>query len=238
MINILTELHRLKEILSMVRNSVPLKGDFGYCHENVQLNYPLRIDTPKNVFLYENTKVRDGVRIINSPKEKVIVKKYTAIASNTTIVTSNHTSTVYIPHILLGSSHVNDKSSDIIIEEDVWVGTGAKLLAGTKLNRGCIVGAGAMVNKEIPPYAVVVGSPAKIISVKFSIEQIVEHEKALYPEEERFSREFLEDLFEKYYVDKKVYGKTSLIDASIEQRINEVKRRIHFVDWKEKTSAH
>lgn len=224
------EIKRLKEFRSYLRNSYPSKQDFGYCHPNVQLDYPIRIDNPQNVFLYENTKMRDGVRIINSPKEKVFVKKYSAIASNTTIVTSNHTSTVTIPHILLGSSHVNDKSTDIIINEDVWIGTRVTLLAGTVLGRGCIVGAGSIVNKEIPPYALVVGSPARIIAVKFSIEQIIEHEKVLYPESERLSIDYLNELFDKYFVDKKVYGVSSGIDTDALMRISAVKERIGYVE--------
>ncbi|MBO5721054.1 MAG: hypothetical protein J6R61_05980 [Bacteroidales bacterium] len=66
-----------------------------------------------------------------------------------------------------------------------------------------------MVNKEIPPYAVAVGTPAKIIAAKFTIEQILEHEKLLYPEEKRFTKEYLEELFETYYKDKRTIGVTS-----------------------------
>ena len=77
---------------------------------------------------------------------------------------------------------------DVIVEEDIWIGTNVTLLAGTHIGRGCIVGACSLLNKEYPPYAVLAGSPAKIIAVKFSIEQILEHEKALYEENERFTK--------------------------------------------------
>lgn len=64
-----------------------------------------------------------------------------------------------------------------MIEEDVWIGFGAIILAGAHLGRGCVVGAGTIVNKEVPPYSIVVGPTAKIIKKKFTIEQILEHEK-------------------------------------------------------------
>lgn len=227
--NMSRKIEIIKHFISWVRRSFPSRGSLGYCASNVIIDYPLRIDTPQKVFLYENTKLRE-VRIINSPNEKIIIKKYTAIASNVTIVSSNHVSTVGIPHILLGSSHINDKSTDIIIEEDCWVGTGAKLLAGTHLGRGCIVGAGSIVNKEVPPYALVVGSPAKIVAVKFSIEQIIEHEKELYPGNERFTREYLETLFAEYFEGKKVYGKSGDITSKEREIIEEIKKRIHFVE--------
>lgn len=226
----LEKLQSIKHFLKWMFHSFPSRRTFGYCAPNAQVFYPVTIDTPKNIFMYENTKIRDGLRIINSPKEKVIIKKYTTITPNVTIVTNNHVSTVGIPHVLLGSSHVNDKSADIIIEEDCWVGTGATLLAGAHLGRGCIVGAGAIVSKEIPPYALVVGSPAKIVASKFSIEQILDHEKTLYPEQERFTREYLNDLFTKYYEGKKIYGMSRPLTKEENKTIERVKKRIMFVE--------
>ncbi len=223
-------LETIKHFIGWVRCSFPSRSSLGYCAANTQIFYPLIIDTPKNLYIYENSKIKDGVRIINSPKEKVIVKKNTTISYNTTIVTNNHYSTVGIPQPLLDSSHVNDKSTDIIIEEDCWVGTSAILLAGTHLGRGCIVGAGSIVNKDVPPYALVVGSPAKIVGVKFSIDRILEHELVLYPEEKRFTREYLETLFAEYFEGKKVYGKPGDITSEERNIIEEVKKRIRFVE--------
>ena len=81
---------------------------------------------------------------------------------------------------LLISSRLND-IEDVIIDEDCCVGANVILLSGTHLKRGCIVGAGAVVNKEYPPYSVVAGVPAKIIASKFTLEQIIKHEQKLYP---------------------------------------------------------
>ena len=226
-------LKRIKSIIHIVRwiiNVFPSRSTLGYCAPNAQIHYPLSIDTPRMLYLYENSKLRDGVRIINSPKEKVIVKKYTTISSNTTIVTNNHYSTVGIPQTLLDSSHVNDKSTDIIIEEDCWVGTRAILLAGTHLGRGCVVGAGSIVSKEIPPYAIVVGVPSRVVAVKFSIDQILEHEKVLYPETERFTRKYLETLFAEHFNGKKVYGKHSDITEEEHRIVESVKKRIKYVE--------
>ena len=56
-----------------------------------------------------------------------------------------------------------------------------------------------MVNKEIPPYAVAVGTPARIIASTFSKQQIIEHEKAVFKPEDRMSEEALDLLFEQYF---------------------------------------
>ena len=52
----------------------------------------------------------------------------------------------------------------ITIEEDCWLGTGVKVLDGVTIGQGSVIGAGAVVTKDIPSYSVAVGVPAKVIS--------------------------------------------------------------------------
>ncbi|MBE7382865.1 MAG: acyltransferase [Leptolyngbya sp. SIO1E4] len=52
----------------------------------------------------------------------------------------------------------------IIIEEDCWLGSGVRVLDGVTISKGSVIGAGAVVTKDIPPYSVAVGVPAKVIS--------------------------------------------------------------------------
>lgn len=210
--------------------SFPLRSEFGYCAANVQLNYPMRIECPKNVCIYENVQIQPGLFIINASTEKIIIKKYCSFAANVTLAPNSHVCTVSIPQFLLGYSHINDKTSDLVIEEDCWLGTGCKILSGANLRRGCVVGAGSVVTKEIPPYAVVVGSPAKIIAVKFSIEQILEHEKRLYSENERLSYEYLKELFNKYYKGMKVFGLPNELDEIELEKLHWAKGATRFVE--------
>jgi len=56
----------------------------------------------------------------------------------------------------------------IKIEDDVWIGAGAKVLDGVKIGKGSIIGAGAVVTKNIPPYSVAVGVPARVIKKRGS----------------------------------------------------------------------
>jgi len=228
--NILMLLRKAKYVVGWIYTAFPLRSEFGACAKNVQLNYPVRVTTPKTVFIQENCRIQHDVSIINSATEKVVIKKYSVITAHNTIVPGNHISTVSIPQFLLGASHINDKSTDIIVEEDCWVGTGSILLAGTHLGRGCIIGAGTVVNKDIPPYSLAVGCPAKIIAVKFSIEQILEHEKTLYPENERFSREYLEGLFKTYYEGKRIFGLSSGLDEDAERLLECVKKNLKYVN--------
>ena len=55
------------------------------------------------------------------------------------------------------------RQTDIVLEDDVWVGMGAVLLGGAHIGAGSIVGAGAVVDFAVPPEVVVAGNPARIV---------------------------------------------------------------------------
>ena len=50
----------------------------------------------------------------------------------------------------------------VVIEDDVWIGSGASILQGVRIGRGSIIGAGAVVTKSIPPFSIALGVPAKV----------------------------------------------------------------------------
>ena len=172
---------------------------FGYIADTALLIPPLTIHRPENVFIYENTTVENAT--ISAILSKFIMKKGSAAAEGFSVHTGNHMQLVgkfwrtITNEDKLNSDKVFDK--DVIVEEDVWIGCNVTLLAGAHLCRSSIIAAGAVVNSEIPPYCIAGGVPAKPIKFKWTIEQILEHEKALYSEKERFSREELERIFAK-----------------------------------------
>lgn len=59
---------------------------------------------------------------------------------------------------------------DIVLGDDVWIGTNAIICSGVRLGQGCIVAAGAVVTKDVEPYAIVGGNPAKLIKFRFDEE--------------------------------------------------------------------
>lgn len=61
-------------------------------------------------------------------------------------------------------------SGEVVIEDNVYVGTGAKIINQLEIGRGTIIGAGAVIIRDVPDYAVVVGNPGKVI--KFNEPQL------------------------------------------------------------------
>ena len=93
---------------------------------------------------------------------------------------SNRATTYFINKHIFNENFQNDFSSKggIIIEDDVWIGANSIILSGVTVKKGSIIGAGSVVTKDIPPYSIVGGNPAKIIKERFSKETIQMLEKA------------------------------------------------------------
>lgn len=72
----------------------------------------------------------------------------------------------------LPSYHLPEKRNFIVIRNDVTVGANAIILPGVTIGDGAIIGAGAVVTHDVPPYAVVVGVPARILKYRFTQERI------------------------------------------------------------------
>ncbi len=90
------------------------------------------------------------------------IGKNTRIASHVSIMTSNHVFSDRLePIFKQGLSKLG-----VTIGEDVWVGSGVRILDGVIIGDGAIVAAGAVVNKDIIPYSIVGGVPAKIIKMR------------------------------------------------------------------------
>lgn len=104
----------------------------------------------------------------------VNIGNFCSIARNVSIQEYDHyfdrISSYFIHQNVFGEKMKSDINSkdDIIIENDVWIGTQCVILSGAHISNGAIIGANSVVNSYIPPYALAVGSPAKVIKFRFS----------------------------------------------------------------------
>lgn len=63
---------------------------------------------------------------------------------------------------------------DVVVGNDVWIGQQALIMSGATVGDGAIVGAGSVVRRDVPPYGIVAGNPARVVGYRFTPEQISE----------------------------------------------------------------
>lgn len=61
---------------------------------------------------------------------------------------------------------------NIVIENDVWIGSKSIIMSGVQISSGAVVGAGSVVTKDVSPYSIVAGNPARVVKKRFTDEQI------------------------------------------------------------------
>ncbi len=115
-----------------------------------------------------------------------------------TIVTGNHRIDVIGKNIIDSHDKLPANDKEVLIEDDVWVGANVTVLMGAIIGRGSVVAAGAVVNNQFPPYAIIGGVPAKVLKYRFTIDEILAHECNLYEANKCYSRVELEELRAKY----------------------------------------
>lgn len=125
------------------------------------------------------------------------IGKFCSVAGHVILAAGNHpmnylSTSPYTYDVIHGSFtntklysdefYYTDDSHDYLCEigNDVWIGTGALLVCGSNalhIGNGAVIAAGAVVTKDVPPYAIVAGNPAKVIRYRFSSEVIEKLEK-------------------------------------------------------------
>ena len=131
-----------------------VKNFINKCGKNVKIQTGVLlspfIEIGDNVEINENVRIRANVKIGND----------VLIAPNVQLISLNHE----FKSREVSIKYQKEIKGFIEIEDDVWLGTSAIILANTSIRKGSIVGAGAIVTKDVEPYMIVAGNPALIIS--------------------------------------------------------------------------
>lgn len=115
-----------------------------------------------------------GLKVLNaSDQYRLSIGNFCSIAQDVTFAVCvdhriNAISTYPFKAVCLGMEEPEAISKgDIVVEDDVWIGHGAIILSGVRIEQGAVIAAGAVVTKDVPAYAIVGGIPARIIKYRF-----------------------------------------------------------------------
>ena len=170
---------------------VSVGQDVGSCMEAVHEALWQGGIYPSDVFGYQGLMelvCRDGTSI---PKGSTIyctdaactIGKKVLFGPKPTIITGDHRIDImgkYIADVTVEDKFVdgvNVYDQPVVIEDDVWCGANVTILKGVTIGRGSVVAAGAVVTKSFPPYSIIGGIPAKLLKMRFTEEEIKEHER-------------------------------------------------------------
>jgi acetyltransferase-like isoleucine patch superfamily enzyme len=112
----------------------------------------------RNIVLGSHTRIQPYAVLWASPRSKITLGRNSGLGPGTMIFSSNHQ---YVPGMPYHKQPWTEK--DVTIGEDVWVGAGTVIVAGVTIGDRCVVAAGSVVTKDIPPDSVAAGVPAKVI---------------------------------------------------------------------------
>lgn len=136
------------------------------------------ISISSNVSIGRYTSISGPSTRIASKINKIKIGSFCSIASGVVVQEYYHkynrVTSYYIHKNIFKNNSVCDiySKGEIIIEDDVWIGSNCVILSGVTIGRGSVIGAGSVVTKNIPKYSIVGGNPAKIIRKRFNVETI------------------------------------------------------------------
>ncbi|MBE9054608.1 DapH/DapD/GlmU-related protein [Sphaerospermopsis sp. LEGE 08334] len=146
----------------------------GHPNNQIYLGNGVAIERNVDIGCLENTCIHIeedtfiGPNVCIAGPGNIRIGKQCMIASQSGIYANNHN----FADTLLPMQRQGVTRRGIVIEDDCWLGHGVTVLDGVTIGKGSVIGAGAVVTKDIPPYSVAVGIPAKVIKSRTATEMV------------------------------------------------------------------
>lgn len=116
-----------------------------------------------------------------SSRAKIIVGDHVMVGPGVTVITGNHKIDVVGKYLdeITDKEKDPDDDQDIVFEGDNWIGANVTILKGVTIGEGAVVAAGSVVTKDVEPYSIYGGVPAKKLKMRFDEETLNKHKEAI-----------------------------------------------------------
>ena len=152
-----------------------------YCGKGVYLR-PMSSDLKglENLSIGNGSSIPKGSTIYCTDAECIIGEKV-VFGPKPTIITGDHRIDVVGKHLMdvTRKEKLPENDIPVVIGDGCWIGANVTILKGVIIGCGSVVAAGAIVTKSFPPYSIIGGVPARLIKMRFTKEQIEDHERML-----------------------------------------------------------
>ncbi|RKP48956.1 galactoside O-acetyltransferase [Cohnella endophytica] len=151
-----------------------MKQLFGSMGENVWMEPPIRMSYGSNTTVGNNVYINFNLTVVDD--YKVTIGNDVMFGPNVTIAVTSHP--VHPEMRKEGGMF----ALPVVIEDGVWIGSGAIILPGVTIGKGSVIGAGSVVTKDIPAHVIAVGNPCKVLR------EITDQDKIFYYKNMRFDQ--------------------------------------------------
>jgi maltose O-acetyltransferase len=130
---------------------------------NLDIRFPVKFEGKEFIEIGDDVSINAFVHIWGHGSLKI--GNRVMIASHSIITTLSHDTNYkcmrFAPTV----------SKPIVIEDDVWIGSNVTILPGVTIGKGAVLGACSLINKDVPPYAIMIGSPGKVLKIRKTIDE-------------------------------------------------------------------
>lgn len=164
---------KLKNLLDSIKKRSNIKCNKKKISKNVVFRISGLLDINKSAEIKEGVIFQNGINNTIKIDEftqigpysclyggDISIGKFVMIAPHVMITTADH-DFIQMDLPMRFAGCIND--GEVIIEDDVWIGANVTITSGVKLGKGCVIGANSVVTKDIPPFSVAYGVPAKVV---------------------------------------------------------------------------
>ena len=157
-----------------------MKASFEKCGYDVRIAYDCDIKPARNILIGNHSQIGPHA-IFWSTRAKICIGNYVLIGPRVTIITGDHRTDIVGKHIseVTDAEKLPEHDADVVIKDGVWIGANVTILKGVTVAEGCVIASGSVVTKNMEPYGIYAGVPAKKIKDRFTPLQLKEHLDAI-----------------------------------------------------------